>query len=283
MSISANGRLCTGNSGGGRLPGVWELMLAALNECGAGLTSVQLIDSTIIRAHHQAAGAKGGLKTRVFGAQRVASRQKFISASPARGSRLQRKSTFGEVSDYKGYDIVMDAEGPKPKVLIADKGYDSDRIRDDLEAKGGVAVIPMRSGRKVHVAIDQYIYGLRNRVERRFNKLKNPRRVATRYDKTADSYTGFLHIASIRLWINHFVNSTWKRPRERISSRRRAVSCERSNSRRGWTRKGSVAMRQSSRRSATSPLSLPIRSCSPQPISEFPSLTTTHLFHFRRR
>lgn len=102
----------------------------------------------------------------------------------------------------------MDAEGPEPKVLIADKGYDADRIRDDMEERGGVAVIPMRSGRKVQVAIDQHIYGLRNRVERCFNKLKNSRRVATRYDKTSDSYTGFLHVASIRLWINHFVNMT---------------------------------------------------------------------------
>lgn len=59
-------------------------------------------------------------------------------------------------------------------MLIADKGYDADRIRDDMEAKGGVAVIPMHSGRKVQAAIDQHIYGLRNRVERYFNKLKTP-------------------------------------------------------------------------------------------------------------
>lgn len=73
------------------LAGVFELMLAALND-GGGLKSVQMIDSTIIRAHHQAAGAKGGLKNRVLGAQRAALRQKFISASPAKGSRSRRKS-----------------------------------------------------------------------------------------------------------------------------------------------------------------------------------------------
>jgi transposase len=74
------------------LAGVFELMLAALNDGGGGLKSVQMVDSTIIRAHHQAAGAKGGLKNRVLGAQRVALRQKFISASPAKGSRSRRKS-----------------------------------------------------------------------------------------------------------------------------------------------------------------------------------------------
>jgi len=74
------------------LAGVWELMLEALNEGGGGLDSVQMIDSTIIRAHHQAAGAKGGLKTKVLGAQKVASRQKFISAPMVKVSRSQRKS-----------------------------------------------------------------------------------------------------------------------------------------------------------------------------------------------
>jgi len=74
------------------LAGVWELMLEALNEGGGGLNSVQMIDSTIIRAHHQAAGAKGGLKVRVLGAQKVALRPKFISAPMAKGSRSRRKS-----------------------------------------------------------------------------------------------------------------------------------------------------------------------------------------------
>lgn len=74
------------------LMGVWELMLEALNDGGGRLSSVQMIDSTIIRAHHQAAGAKGGLKIRVLGAQRVALRQKFISEPMAKGFRSRRKS-----------------------------------------------------------------------------------------------------------------------------------------------------------------------------------------------
>ena len=55
---------------------------------------------------------------------------------------------------------------------------------------------------------DAAIYALRNMVERCFNKLKNAPRLATRYDKTADSYLGFIHIASIRLWTRQFVNAS---------------------------------------------------------------------------
>ena len=56
--------------------GLWDTMLEALNATGAAQSSVQMIDSTIVRAHQHAAGAKGGLKTRILGARAVASRPK---------------------------------------------------------------------------------------------------------------------------------------------------------------------------------------------------------------
>ena len=113
---------------------------------------------------------------------------------------MKAEITGGEVSDYKGFDILFDADAPEAKVLIADKGYDSNHIRDTVTQSGGSAVIPSRSNRKSPEAIDDYIYALRNQVERCFNKLKCSRRLATRYDKTAASYLGFIHIVATRLW-----------------------------------------------------------------------------------
>jgi transposase len=69
----------------------------------------------------------------------------------------------------------------------------------DLDGKGVEAVIPPKRNRKIQRVIDGYIYALRNLVERCFAKLKHSRRLATRYDKTADSYLGFVLLASIRL------------------------------------------------------------------------------------
>jgi transposase len=112
----------------------------------------------------------------------------------------------GETSDVGGYRPVMDEPGPIPKVLIADKGYDSDAIRDDLAERGVTSIIPHRRNRKVQEPVDGAIYALRNQIERCFSKLKQSRRIATRYDKTADSYTGFAIIEALRLWIRHFVN-----------------------------------------------------------------------------
>jgi transposase len=107
----------------------------------------------------------------------------------------------------KGYGPVMDEPGPQPRVLLADKGYDADFILADLKARGVAAVIPAKRNRKVQPVIDAHIYSLRNLVERCFSKLKHSRRLATRYDKTADSFLGFVLVASIRLWIRHFVHT----------------------------------------------------------------------------
>ena len=102
----------------------------------------------------------------------------------------------------------MDQPGPRPCVLLADKGYDADFILADLEARGVAAVIPAKQNRKIQPVIDGHIYALRNLVERCFSKLKHSRRLATRYDKTADSFLGFVLVASIRLWVRHFVHTT---------------------------------------------------------------------------
>lgn len=64
-------------------------------------------------------------------------------------------------------------------------------------------VIPMRKSRKKRVGVDRSPYRLRNLVERCFHELKSARTVATRYDKTAESFLGFIDIASIRLWFRH--------------------------------------------------------------------------------
>ena len=101
----------------------------------------------------------------------------------------------GQVSDVKGYAPVMDEPGPQPRVLLADKGYDADFILADLDARDVVAVIPARRNRKVQPVIDGHIYALRNLVERCFSRLKHSRRLATRYDKTADSFLGFVLVA----------------------------------------------------------------------------------------
>lgn len=116
---------------------------------------------------------------------------------------MRTEITAGQTSDYFGFDLVMVDNLPAPSVLLADRGNDSDNVRKVLEARNVLPVIPMRKTRKLRVAVDRRLYRLRTLVERCFNKLKNARRVATRYDKTAESFLGFIDITSIRLWLRH--------------------------------------------------------------------------------
>jgi transposase len=85
--------------------------------------------------------------------------------------------------------------------LLADKGYDADAIRQELANAEVEAVIPAKRNRRIPAPHDPVKYRWRNRIERLFSKLKNWRRVATRYDKTADSYIGFVSLASALLWL----------------------------------------------------------------------------------
>ena len=116
---------------------------------------------------------------------------------------MRTEITPGQTSDYLGFDLVMADNLPAPSVLLADRGYDADSIRITIEQRNALPVIPTRKSRKMRVGVDRSLYRLRNLVERCFNKLKNARRIATRYDKTAESFLGFVDSTPIRLWLRH--------------------------------------------------------------------------------
>ena len=90
---------------------------------------------------------------------------------------------------------------PGTRCLIGDAGYDADRIRQELLLRGVLPVIPANPARKEPVPLDRDLYRLRNRVERLVNRLKQYRAVATRYDKTAESFLAFVHLAAVRVWL----------------------------------------------------------------------------------
>ena len=85
--------------------------------------------------------------------------------------------------------------------LIGDMGYDADWVREELLVRGVLPVIPPNPVRKEPVPLDRDRYRLRNRVERLVNRLKQFRSVATRYDKTAESFLAFVQLAASRLWL----------------------------------------------------------------------------------
>jgi transposase len=86
-------------------------------------------------------------------------------------------------------------------MVLADRGYDADWIRDFVHRQGAWANTPPRHNRKYPICFSRHLYRARNLVERFFNKIKHCRRIATRYDKLAANYLAFVKLASIRLWL----------------------------------------------------------------------------------
>ena len=116
--------------------------------------------------------------------------------------------TGGEASDYQAVDELVAMPVANPKRMLADKGYDGDDVRSSLLIKGILPVIPRRANRKEPAACDFQAYKNHNRIERMFNRLKQSRRIATRYNKTALSFLSFLNIAAARIWMQDYVNRT---------------------------------------------------------------------------
>lgn len=87
--------------------------------------------------------------------------------------------------------------GLKTDAVLADKGYDSDANRAAIRAAGAEPCIPPRRTRTAVIEYDRHLYKERNGVERFFGRIKQYRRVATRYDKTARNFLGFVWVAAL--------------------------------------------------------------------------------------
>jgi transposase len=108
--------------------------------------------------------------------------------------------TTGEAHDNRLCSTLL--SGLKPgTMLLADRGYDADWIRTFVGERGAWANIPPKRNRKEPICFSPHLYRARNLVERFFNKIKQCRRVATRYDKLAANYLAFIKLAAIRIWL----------------------------------------------------------------------------------
>jgi transposase len=114
----------------------------------------------------------------------------------ARGVPVELKLTAGQESDATHAGSLLGNH--RPKAVIADKAYDSDRIRSQIAGLGAKAVIPPLKCRRAPLKYDKKLYKERNLAERFWSVAKQCRRVATRYDKTDTNYLGFVHVATIR-------------------------------------------------------------------------------------
>ncbi|MFD6656130.1 IS5 family transposase [Streptomyces parvus] len=209
--------------------GTWEKLFTALlaqADTEGDLDWVVAIDSTVVRAHQHAAGARpkgapaGEPDDHAVGRSRGGLTTKIHLSADSRCRPLAFVLTPGQAGDASAFTQVMARlQVPRPigrpritpDVVLADQAYSSRAIRNHLRRRGIRTVIPQpadqaanrqrlgdRGGRPS--GFDREAYKQRNTVERCINKLKQWRGLATRYDKTASIYLAAFHIAGIFIW-----------------------------------------------------------------------------------
>ena len=152
------------------------------------------IDGTIMRVHQHAAGVQGEAEAQAVGKSRGGRTTKMTALVDADGKLVRFSVMPGHRHDLlAAMPILKDLDF---KALIADKAYDSDALRTDLETRGAEAVIPPKSSRIKDIHFDHVRYARRHLVENFFCKLKHFRRIATRYEQTAASYCGMICMVS---------------------------------------------------------------------------------------
>jgi transposase len=180
-----------------RRAGIWETILNAL--AAAQDAAVQMIDTSMVRVHQHAACIADSAN-QAIGRSRGGLTSKLHAVVDGNGLPVRLGITPGEAHDNRLCSALLKGIGPRTMVL-ADRGYDADWIRALVSEQGAWANIPPKRNRKDPICFSPHLYRARNRIERFFNTIKHCRRVATRYDKLAANYLGFVQLACIRLWL----------------------------------------------------------------------------------
>lgn len=175
--------------------GIWKKIFTAV-QINPDLEWV-MIDSTIVRAH--ACAASFLQKWEALGRSKGGFTTKIHALTDALGNPLDFVLTPGQKNDITQAKTLM--KSVSNSICLADKGYDADHFIKALERKNCIPVIPPRTNRKILRSYDKHLYKERSLIECFFSKIKQFRRIFSRYEKLAQSYLSFLYFVGALIWI----------------------------------------------------------------------------------
>ena len=144
-------------------------------------------------------GRKRGEQKQAVGRSRGGCNTKIHALADARGRLIAILLTGGEAHDCPVAKRLIRRTKP-PKRMLGDKAYDSAELREQLDERGTKPIIPNRSNRTQPFSFSKRLYKLRWRIKTAFNRLKDFRRIATRYDKLARNYLASVCLAAALVW-----------------------------------------------------------------------------------
>ena len=139
--------------------------------------------------------SRGGLTTKIH------------ALVDANGLPVALKLSEGQAHDGKSAHDMLTRLGPG-QILLADRAYDSDALRQNVASLGAWANIKPMPGRVRIPAFSAFLYRYRNLVERFFGKLKHFRAIATRFEKHDANYLALIKLASVRIWMRSYESVT---------------------------------------------------------------------------
>ena len=144
-------------------------------------------------------GGKRGEKKQAVGRSRGGRNTKVHALADAKGRLIAILLTGGEAHDFPLAKRLIRRVNP-PEHLLGDMAYDGDELREELERHRTKSVIPNRPNRRHPFSFSKRLYKLRWRIESAFNRLKDFRRIATRYDKLGRNYLASVCLAAALVW-----------------------------------------------------------------------------------
>jgi transposase len=145
-----------------------------------------------VETNGKIAGSRGGLTSKIH------------AVTDGNGKPMRFIITAGNVNDSTQAIALMRKIIRAGIRVLADRGYDSAKILAYIQYWSAIACIPPRKNKTYPQKYNKKIYENRNQIERFFNRLKNFRRIATRYDKLPSSFLSFVHIAAVSLILPKF-------------------------------------------------------------------------------
>jgi transposase len=177
---------------------IWAELMSSVQDL-PDLEAVML-DSTIVRAHVSAVGyKKDSSEQQSLGRSRGGFTTKIHTKVDALGNPLIFILTPGQRNDITQAQMLLG--NTTDAIVIADKGYDSDAFVHFIEERGCTAVIPPRKKRLYPRTYDAHLYKDRHLIECFFGKIKQFRRIATRFDKSALAFLSFLYFVGTLMWL----------------------------------------------------------------------------------
>ncbi len=161
------------------------------------------IDGSIVSAHQHATGAakKSEDGNHAIGKSVAGNSTKIHLAVDSSGNPIEVEITGGEVHDVKVAPELVE-KLPKSDYTIADKGYESEKLREQIRKKGSIPILPRKKNSKTgNDDMDWHLYKYRHLVENAFARLKHFRSIATRFDKLKRNFKGMLYLACAFIWL----------------------------------------------------------------------------------